>query len=75
MLPINWNTAIHYSLLVKIAESVPPSGSYDQSQKDQIKAAGYAFLQTLYGDDLATDIDPHIGDVVSFGFLAVSDAK
>ena len=75
MLPINWNTAIHYASLVKIAGSVPPSGNYGQSEITQIQTAGYTFLQTLYGDDLATDIDPHLGDVVSFGFLAVSDAK
>jgi len=75
VLTINWNTAIHYASLVKIAESVAPAGSYGKTEIDQIKAAGYTFLQTLYGDDLATDIDPHLGDVVSFGFLAVSDAK
>jgi len=75
MLPINWNTAIQYGLLVKIAESVAPAGSYGPSEISAIKNAGYAFLQTLYGDDLATDIDPHVGDVVTFGFLAVSDAK
>jgi hypothetical protein len=75
MLPINWNTAIRYANLVKIAESVVPSGSYRQSQIEQIKAGGYTFLETIYGDELATDIDPHIGEVVSFGFLAVSDAK
>jgi lipase (class 3) len=74
-LPIDWNRAIQYAMLVKIAESVAPSGSYGDSEVNQIKAAGYTFLQTLYGDDLATDIDPHVGDVVSFGFLAVSDAK
>ncbi|MGH6800064.1 MAG: lipase family protein [Methylocella sp.] len=75
MLPINWNTAIQYASLIKIAESVAPSGSYGQSQIDQIKAGGYTFLQSLYGDELATDIDPHLGEVVTFGFLAVSDAK
>ena len=75
MLPINWNTAIQYAALVKIAESVAPTGSYGQPEIDQIKTAGYTFLQTLYGDDLATDIDPHLGDVVTFGFLAVSAAK
>jgi triacylglycerol lipase len=75
MLPINWNTAIQYAKLVKIAESVVPSGSYGQSQIDQIKASGYTYLETIYGDELATDIDPLIGEVVSFGFLAVSDAK
>jgi hypothetical protein len=75
MLPINWNTAIQYAALVKIAESVAPSGSYSQDNVNQIKATGYTFLQTIYGDDLATDMDPHIGDIVTFGFLAVSTAK
>jgi hypothetical protein len=75
MLPINWDTAIQYAILVKIAESVSPSGSYGDLEKSQIKTAGYTFLQPLYGDDLATDIDPHVGDMVSFGFLALSDAK
>ncbi len=75
MLPLNWNTAIQYALLVKIAESVPPKSSYGSNEVTAIKNAGYAFLQTLYGDDLATDIDPHIGDVVTYGFLAVSAAK
>jgi hypothetical protein len=74
-MPIDWNAAIQYAGLVQIAESVPPTGSYGQSEIDELKAAGYTFLQTLYGDDLATDIDPHIGDVVTFGFLAVSASK
>jgi lipase (class 3) len=74
-LPINWNTAIQYAVLVQIAESVDPSGSYDATKTNQITAAGYTFLQTVYGDDLSTDIDPHVGDVVTFGFLAVSAAK
>jgi hypothetical protein len=75
MSSINWNAAIRYALLVKIAESVDPSGSYGDLEINQIKTAGYTFLQPLYGDDLATDIDPHLGEVVSFGFLAVSEAK
>jgi hypothetical protein len=75
MLPISWNTAIQYADLVRIAESVAATGSYGQSERNQIKAAGYTFLQTLYGDDLATYIDPHVGDLVTFGFLAVSTAK
>lgn len=73
-MPINWNTAIQYAVLVKIAESVDPSGSYGDVEINQIKTAGYTFLQTIYGDDLATDIDPHLGDIVTFGFLAVSGA-
>ena len=72
MLPINWNTAIHYALLVEVAESVDPHGAYTQADIDQIATLGYAFLQTVYADDLATDIDPHLGDIVTFGFLAVS---
>jgi hypothetical protein len=75
MLPINWNTAIQYAVLVKIAESVNPTGSYGPNEIGAIKNAGYAFLQTLHGDDLATDIDAHLGDVVTFGFLAVSPAQ
>ena len=75
MLPMNWNTAIGYANLVAIAESVAPSGAYDQAQIDQIQADGFTFLQTLYGDELATDIDPHVGEVVSFGFLALSASK
>jgi len=75
MLPINWNTAILYANLVKIAESVNPTGTYGANEIGAIKNAGYSFLQTLYGDDLATDIDSHLGDVVTFGFVAVSAAK
>ena len=75
MLPIDWNTAAKYAGLVKIAEGVPPGAEYGQNDKNQIQAAGYKFLQTIYGDDLATDVDPHLGDVVTFGFLAVSAAN
>jgi hypothetical protein len=70
-LAIDWNTAIDYANLVKIAESVSPTGSYGATEINQIRAAGYTFLQTLYGDDLATDV----GDIVTFGFLGVSSAK
>ncbi len=75
MPPINWDTAIQYAGLVKIAESVSPTGSYGPAEIGLIQTAGYTFLQTIYGDDLATDIDPHLGDVVTFGFLAISATK
>src|SRR5208282_1994767 len=75
MLPLNWNNAIEYAVLVKIAESVDPTGSYGDPEINEIKAAGYTFLQPIFGDDLSTDIDSHLGDVVSFGFLAVSASK
>jgi hypothetical protein len=47
MLPINWNTAIQYAILVKIAESVVPTGSYGQNEIGAIGNAGYTFQQTL----------------------------
>lgn len=75
MSAVDWKKAIQYANLVKIAEAVPPGDEYDKSYTDQVQAAGYTFLQTLYADDLATDIDPHVGDVVTFGFLAVSASK
>src|SRR6266851_5711908 len=75
MLPIDWKTAIQYAGLVKIAAAVAPSGSYGESEQKQIETAGYTYRETIYGDDLATDINPHLGDVVSFGFLAVSGIK
>lgn len=74
MSPINWNTAIQYAKMVAIAESVPPAGN-DAAMKQQIAAIGYTYLQTLWANELATDIDPHLGEVVSFGFLAVSPSK
>jgi hypothetical protein len=74
MPPVSWNTAIQYGVLVRISETVDPKGSYGPNDINAIQSAGYNFLQTIYGDDLATDIDPHVGDVVTFGFLAVSAA-
>ena len=58
MLPMNWNTTIQYAGTVGIAESVPPTGGYGPNEIGQIAVAGYTFLQTIYGDDLATDVDP-----------------
>jgi hypothetical protein len=75
MLPIDWSVAISYANLVKIAESVAPNAAYAPTDIAAIQAAGYTFLQTIYGDDLATDIDAHLGDIVTFGFLAVSQSK
>jgi hypothetical protein len=75
MSALNWPDAIRYANLVNIAYAVAPSSEYGKAQIDAIAASGYTFLQTLYGDDLSTDIDPHIGEVVSFGFLAVSASR
>ena len=30
------------------------------------------YLETLYANELATDINPHAGEIVSYGFLALS---
>jgi hypothetical protein len=56
MLPIDWNAATKYAGLLQIAESVQPNADYSQNDKDHVSAAGYTFLQTVYGDDLATDV-------------------
>jgi hypothetical protein len=75
MIPIDWNAAIQYAALVEIAYGVAPGGEYAATDIAAIKNAGYTFLQTIYASDLATDIDPHLGEVVTFGFLAVSASK
>lgn len=69
---IDWNLALKYAQLVKLAESVRPEGSYGQDVIDKIEALGYTFLNAIYGDDLATDLDPKLGMEVTFGFVAVS---
>ena len=75
MPPIDWNQAMSYGRLVQIGEGVDPKAEYAASDIQKIEAAGYTFLETIYGDDLATDVNPHLGDVVTFGFLAVSAAQ
>lgn len=72
MANIDWQQAIKYARLVKIAEDVQPSAEYSAQNKADIQALGYSFLQTLYGNELATDVDPHAGQTVTYGFLAVS---
>ncbi len=72
---INWDSAIHYARLVKIAEDVQPAAEYSAQNKTDIQALGYAFLQTLYGNELATEVSPHAGETVTYGFLAVSATK
>ena len=72
---ISWSDAIKYANLVKIAESVDPKGDYSAADKAQIQAAGYTFVQQIYGDELATSVNPHLGEIVSFGFLALSAQK
>jgi hypothetical protein len=69
---IDWNEALRYAGLVKLAENVRPSG-LEHEQVEAVKTAGYTLQQSIYGDDLATDINPEFGDAVTFGFIALSE--
>jgi hypothetical protein len=71
MANIDWNAAVRYAKLVELAESIPPAGD-DNQLKQKLTAAGYVYLETLYGNELATDINAHAGQIVSFGFLALA---
>lgn len=71
----DWKAAIHYAKLQQVASSVAPSGGYDPAHIGQIAALGYKFVQPIYGYELASEINPHAGEVVTFGFLAISDSK
>jgi hypothetical protein len=76
MSAITWTTAIKYALLVAIAENVLPSAEYSTDDIAAINKSGYCtFLQTLYGNELATDVSPHVGETVTYGFLALSADK
>jgi predicted lipase len=71
---VNWNAAIAYAKLVSIAYTVEPGADYTNQQIAAIKAAGYDYVTTIYGNELATDYNPHLGETVSYGFLATSPA-
>jgi predicted lipase len=73
VVPIDWNAAVKYAKLVVVAESISVTGNDDQL-KAALTKTGYTYLETLYGDELSTDIDPHAGEIVSFGFLALSQS-
>jgi hypothetical protein len=74
MSQIDWNAAGQYASLVKIAASIDPAGEFGAAQIAQIKALGYAYVDTIYGAELATDLNAHAGETVTFGFLALSVA-
>jgi hypothetical protein len=69
------NRAIQFGLLVKAVEAVPPANianaagqkipaSYDPNN------IGYKVVTAIYGNDLATDMNPGRGNqIVSFGFI------
>jgi predicted lipase len=71
---VHWQAAISYAQLVGIAYTVAPNADYTDQTKAAIKQAGYDYVETLYGNELATDVSPHQGEEVSYGFLATSAA-
>jgi Lipase (class 3) len=69
------NRAIQFGLLVKAAEAVPPSNTANAAGQT-IPAAydpnsiGYKVVTTIFGNDLATDLNPERGkQIVSFGYI------
>lgn len=71
---VDWSAAIRYAQLVNIAYGVDPGGHYDEDAKAKIEQAGYVFIEAIYGSELATDFDPHLGQSVTYGFLAKSES-
>jgi hypothetical protein len=74
MAAVDWKAAIRYAKLVTIAYSVAPNAAYTADQIAAITLAGYTYIDALYGNELATDFSPHLGETVTYGFLAVSAA-
>jgi len=74
MAPCDWKAAIRYAQLVGIAYSVAPNAAYTDQTKAAIAQAGFTFVDALYGNELATDVSPHSGETVTYGFLATSTA-
>ncbi len=72
---IDWKAAIRYAQLVTIAYSVEPNAPYSQAAINAISQAGYTFIDAIYGNELATDVSPHAGDTVTYGYLASSAAR
>lgn len=69
---VDWKAAIRYAQLVTIAYSVAPNASYTDTTIDAITKAGYTFIDALYGNELATDVSPHVGETVTYGYVARS---
>jgi triacylglycerol lipase len=71
---VDWKAAIRYAQLVNIAYSVGPAAPYTPGAIAAIAQAGYTYVEALYGNELATDVSPHSGETVTYGFLATSAA-
>jgi len=69
------NKAIQFGLLVKAAEAVPPANTANAAGQSipaiyDINNVGYKIVTTIYGNDLATDMNPERGkQIVSFGYI------
>ena len=74
MASVDWKAAIRYAQLVTIAYSVAPNANYTDATIAAISQAGYTFVDALYGNELATDVSPHVGETVTYGYVARSAA-
>jgi hypothetical protein len=69
------NQAIKYGLLVKVAEDVPPGQTVYQPGDTVSVTYGsmtiaYTVITTIYGNDLATEVNPlRMDQIVSFGLV------
>ena len=73
-MPFTWQSAIAYAQLVNIAFQVDPAAPYSPGVIDQIAQAGYTFIDSLHGNDLASDAHIPFALPVTYGFVARSAA-
>jgi hypothetical protein len=71
---VDWKAAIRYAQLVTMAYTIRPGDPYTPATIAAIGQAGYTFIEALYGNELATDVSPHTGETVTYGYLASSAA-
>lgn len=76
MAAVDWKAAIRYAQLVNIAYAAFAADptAFTEPFIDEVALAGYTYVNAIYGNELATDFDPHIGETVCYGFLATSNA-
>jgi len=73
-MPFTWQSAIAYAQLVNIAYSVDPANQYSQTAISSIQQAGYTFVGSINGNDLATNAHRAFALPVTYGFVATSNA-
>jgi hypothetical protein len=74
---VDWTVAIRYAKLINVAYAAftADPASFTQPFIDQLPALGYQYIESIYGNELATDVDPHLGKIVCYGYLATSTAS